>query len=997
VTGNATLGQTTGTGTIRNDDLPTITIYNQGIYEGSSGSANANFTVYLSAASTQTVTVNYATADGTATAGSDYAAVSGTLTFAPGQTSASISVPVYGDTVDEADELYYVNLSNPVNATLANTQGRGTIYNDDLSISVSDAAAVTEGNSGSTPAYFTVSLSAASTHTVTVSYYTNGGTATAGSDYTSTSGTLTFNPGQTSITVPVYVLGDTIYEVNETFSLWLTQASNALINRISGTATIVDDDPSTTISISDASALEGNSGTSGLTFTVTLNAASTQTVTVNYATAAGTATAGTDYQSLSGTLSFAPGQTSKTVTVYAIGDTLQESNETFTLNLSGATNATISRAAGTGTIIDDDSPGLSVGNVSVVEGNSGTVYAVFTVTLSAVSGLPATTYYQTIAGTATSGTDYYATSGYIYIPVGQTSATVSVAVRGDTTIEADETFTLNLYSPGSATLGRANGTGTIINDDFPVVSVAPASLVEGNSGTSYMAFTLSLSASSPQTISVNYATGDIVSVGGGGPIPATTGVDYQATTGTATFAPGQTTATVLVPIYGDKLVEPDEAFGLGLSNPVNVTLSALPGNYGTILNDDHAPVANAGPNQTVNEGVTVQFDGSGSSDADGDALSYFWSFGDGSGASGVNPTHVFADNGVYTVTLTISDGANTSSSTLTVTVQNVAPTLAVSGPTDAVPGQDRTIALSATDPSSADQAGQFTYQITWGDGTTQTVQGPASGIQVTHVFTTVGSVSVSATATDKDGGTSAAVSQTVTVIAAELQGGDLIVGGTTGDDHVVIQPTDTSGTVDVVLNGLDLGTFVPTGKVVVYGQAGNDLIEVVPLTAGDGSTTPLAVPVMLFGGDGDDTLDARGASGPVVLSGGAGNDTLWGGSGRNLLFGGSGSDVLHGGNADDLLIGGASTYDANVAALLALQAEWNRTDADYLTRSSDLNGTSGGGLNGTYVLNGLTVVDDAAVDSLFGNAGQDWFFAASSGANPDQVNDLEAGEQVTLL
>src|SRR5262249_45884383 len=179
--------------------------------------------------------------------------------------------------------------------------------------------------------------------------------------------------------------GDTVYEGNETFNLWLTQASNALINRISGTATIVDDDPSTTISVSDASAQEGNSGLTGLTFTVSLNAASTQTVTVNYPTAGGRATAGTDFQSLSGTLSFAPGQTSKTVTVYAIGDTLIEPNETFTLNLSAPTNASIGRGTGTGTIIDDDSPGLSVGNVSVVEGNSGTTYAVFPVTLSPTS------------------------------------------------------------------------------------------------------------------------------------------------------------------------------------------------------------------------------------------------------------------------------------------------------------------------------------------------------------------------------------------------------------------------------------------------------------------------------------------------------------------------------------------------------------------------------------------------------------------------------------
>src|SRR5262249_6168390 len=140
--------------------------------------------------------------------------------------------------------------------------------------------------------------------------------------------------------------------------------------------------------------------------------------------------------------------------------------------------------SGTGYINNDDAaPALSVNDVSVTEGNSGMVNAVFTVSLSAASGLPATTYYQTIAGTATSGVDYTATSGYIYIPAGQTSVTVSVPVRGDTAIEANETFVVNLYTPGNATIARANGTGTIVNDDFPVLSAAAASVVEGNSGT----------------------------------------------------------------------------------------------------------------------------------------------------------------------------------------------------------------------------------------------------------------------------------------------------------------------------------------------------------------------------------------------------------------------------------------------------------------------------------------------------------------------------------
>src|SRR5262249_6224580 len=160
---------------------------------------------------------------------------------------------------------------------------------------------------------------------------------------------------------------------------------------------------------------------------------------------------------------------------------------------------------------------------------------------------------------------------------------------------------------------------------------------------------------------------------------------------------------------------------------------------------------------------------------------------------------------------------------------------------------------------------------------------------------------------------------------------------------ITLQPAETNGTVDVIINGQDQGSFAVAGQVLVYGQAGNDWIEVLPLSTG-GSSITLGVSVALFGGDGNDTLDARGASGPAVLSGGADDDPLYGGSGRNLLLGATGSDVLHGGTADDLLIGGVSSYDANLTALMALQVEWDRTDADYQLRIGHLNGSLTGGL-----------------------------------------------------
>ena len=170
------------------------------------------FTVTLSAASGQSVTVNYATETGTATAPADYTAASGTLTLAPGTTSLQIPVAIVGDVVDEVDETFTVTLSDASNATLATAQGTGTIADNDAppSLTINDVS-LPEGNAGTTPFTFTVTLSAASGRPVTVNYATANGTATAGTtgsaDYVGTSGTLTFSPGTTTQSIAVSVPG----------------------------------------------------------------------------------------------------------------------------------------------------------------------------------------------------------------------------------------------------------------------------------------------------------------------------------------------------------------------------------------------------------------------------------------------------------------------------------------------------------------------------------------------------------------------------------------------------------------------------------------------------------------------------------------------------------------------------------------------------------------------------------------------------------------------
>jgi hypothetical protein len=224
-----------------------------------------------------------------------------------------------------------------------------------------------------------------------------------------------------------------------------------------------------TLAIGDVTVTEGNAGTVNATFTVTLSAAYSQSVTVNYSTANGTATAGSDYVAKTGTLTFAPGETTKTITVAVLGDQMYEPNETFVVNLSGATNATITDGNGLGTIVNDDTyvaPSISISDVSKAEGRNGSTLFKFTVTLSAPSATPVTVNYSTANGTATALDDYTAASGTLTFAPGETTKTITIKVKGDRKREGAETFFVNLFGVSSnATIFDAQGLGTILNDD----------------------------------------------------------------------------------------------------------------------------------------------------------------------------------------------------------------------------------------------------------------------------------------------------------------------------------------------------------------------------------------------------------------------------------------------------------------------------------------------------------------------------------------------------
>jgi ELWxxDGT repeat protein len=262
---------------------PAMSITDAAMAEGSSGTTSFVFTVSLSNPSSQTVTVNYATAAETASAGSDYGAASGMVVFPPGSTSEAITVLVKGDTAFESDETFFVDLTMPCNAALDDRQGVGTIVNDDFqpTISINDLTVV-EGNSGTLPATFTASLSNASYETVTVTYTTADGMATAGSDYAFTTGTATFLPGNTSQPITVLVNGDTSSENAEDFFVNLTAPANATIGESQGRATILDDEGITLAGmlVPDGRAVSRTMDVKGDTYRGTVVAGRTYTVEV---------------------------------------------------------------------------------------------------------------------------------------------------------------------------------------------------------------------------------------------------------------------------------------------------------------------------------------------------------------------------------------------------------------------------------------------------------------------------------------------------------------------------------------------------------------------------------------------------------------------------------------------------------------------------------------------------------------------------------------------
>ena len=621
---------------------------------------------FLKSAPSSDVVIEYESMDLTATGGTDYVALDGTLTIPAGELRGAIDIDFIDDLVEEGNETFVVKITAPEGIGLEHDYIHVTIIDEEsIRITVSDSS----GNEGYPSEIRTdVGFSDSVFWPYNIRVWTTAGTA-GPDDYVEPFHEISigFNPPLgTSIdgfTVIHHLKDDSIDEPAETYTLFMQGRQNLSMDVGSGTLTIIDNDGPPSLSVADVSGHEDSVG--NLSFTVTLNPESGKDVSLDYAIADGTATAGSDYTRTDGTLTFSAGETTKTIDVPVLEDGSPEEDETFTVTLSNAVNATLGDGAATGTIRDDDPVPASL-SIEDVEGLESSDALEFPVTLTGdrEAGTTVTVDYATSDATGTAGSDYTETMGTLTFATDVTRRTIRVPLLDDAVDEPDETFVVTLSNSGGAMLDDSEATGTIRDNDetstLSTLTTTPARVLE-DGGATAVAVTATLDGARTE------ATDVAVAVTGSGNADA---VDFQNVPSfTITIGAGDESGTntfTLTPI-DDEVDESDET--------VSVTGTSILTVNGTSI----ATVI-------VTEVELVDDDATSSSialTAEPPRVS------EGDGATPVR------------VTATLDAGARTEETTVTVTVSG-------SGNADAVDFnevQDFTVTIAAGDTSGS---GSFT-------------------------------------------------------------------------------------------------------------------------------------------------------------------------------------------------------------------------------------------------------------------------------------------------
>ena len=700
-----------------NFDLIQINIDDVSQIESDAGTVNYDFTVSIAGGMTNTsdITFDYATANDTATSGSDYAAVSSSATITAGNPSTTITVVVNGDQVVEGPEQFFVNLSNPVGASIADAQGTGTITdNDTATLTIADVTEI-EG----TGLLFTVSLD----HEVEAGAFTVGTSysdvTTEAADFDHTSQTLNFagTAGENQ-TFTVATTGDAIVEGEETFTVSLSASNTDVDDSDTATGTITDNDTAT-LTIADVTEIEGT----GLLFTVSLDhevEAGAFTVGTSYSDVT---TEAADFDHTSQTLNFAgTAGENQTFTVATTGDAIVEGEETFTVSLSASNTDVDDSDTATGTITDNDTATLTIADVTEIEGTG----LLFTVSLDHEVEAGAFTVGTSYSDVTTEAADFDHTSQTLnFAGTAGENQTFTVATTGDAIVEGEETFTVSLSASNTDVDDSDTATGTITDNDTATLTIADVTEIEGTG----LLFTVSLDhevEAGAFTVGTSYS--DVT----------TEAADFDHTSQTLNFAgTAGENQTFTVATTGDAIVEGEETFTVSLSAS-NTDVDDSDTATGTITDNDTATLTIADVTEIEGTGLlfTVSLDheveagaftvGTSYSDvtteaADFDHTSQTLNF---AGTAGENQTFTVATTGdaivegeeTFTVSLSASntdvDDSDTATGTIT---DNDTATLTIADVTEI----EGTGLLFTVSLDHEVEAGAFTVGTSYSDVTTE--------------------------------------------------------------------------------------------------------------------------------------------------------------------------------------------------------------------------------------------------------------------------------------
>ena len=556
---NYTVGApSSATVTIVDNDLPyaSITVNTGPAIESATAGI---FKVTTTGSGSGNITVKY-TVSGTATEGTDFAALSGTLSIGKNATS-NITISALQDSFIEGYETVIITLDpDPAYSLALDSSATMNLQDDDApQVNVSTTSDFFSETDGSLAKFF-VSRTGATTGALTVNYSLSG-TATAGSDYTTPSGSVVIPSGSAGAYVDISMLADTLAEGTETIVLSVTSGSEYGIGYGSAIRYIPDAQAAsvaTQVRFSAATSSVVESA-GAVNISVSLSAAAASDVTVEYFINGGTALGGgIDYQFSLGMLTFLPGETSKNISVTIVDDALAESNETIVIALANPYNSRFGTSSHTLTITDNDAlPSATIGfagaSGSGLESQSSAPLAV---SLSRALTSPVTVNYAVTGGTATGGADYSISSGTLTFAAGETVKVIPNAIIDDTVVEPSETMILTLSNPvGVALNANIIFTYTIVDNDASTVTILATDADAAEPGTDTGLFTLLRTGSTTAALTVNF------NVSG----TATSGADYANLPSMVVIPSGASSATVSLTPLDDNLIERTETVSLALT------------------------------------------------------------------------------------------------------------------------------------------------------------------------------------------------------------------------------------------------------------------------------------------------------------------------------------------------------------------------------------------------------------------------------------------------